>query len=73
MVKYRMYKSSKEDGDETAFDVVSQELLSNLRIGDSVGIESEDDSSEINYYKVISRTFYEDEFAPICDVVLEEE
>lgn len=73
MVKYRMYKSAKEDEEETAFDVVSQELLSNLRIGDSVGVESEDDNLEITYYKVVSRTFYEDEECPICDVVVEEE
>lgn len=68
-----MYKSAKEDEEETAFDVVSQELLSNLRVGDSVGVESEDDNLEITYYKVVSRTFYEDEDSPICDVVVEEE
>ena len=73
MVKYRMYKSSKEDEDETAFDVVSQEILSNLRIGDSVGIEAEDDSLGITYYKVVSRTFYEDVNGLLCDVVVEEE
>lgn len=73
MVKYRMYKSAKEDEEETAFDVVSQELLSNLRVGDSVGIESEEDSLEITYYKVVSRTFYEDEDGPICDVVVKDE
>lgn len=71
MVTYRMYKSAKENEEETAFDVVSQELLSNLRVGDSVGVESKEDSLEINYYKVVSRTFYED--GPICDVVVEEE
>ena len=68
-----MYKSAKEDEEETAFDVVSQELLSNLRVGDSVGIESEEDSLEITYYKVVSRTFYEDEDGPICDVVVKDE
>lgn len=68
-----MYKSSKEDEDETAFDVVSQEILSNLRIGDSVGIEAEDDSLGITYYKVVSRTFYEDVNGLLCDVVVEEE
>ena len=73
MVKYRMYKSAKEGEEETAFDAVSQELLSNLRVGDSVGIESEEDSLDITYYKVASRTFYEDEGGPICDVVVEEE
>ena len=73
MVKYRMYKSSKEDEVETAFDVVSQEILSNLRIGDSVGIEAEDDSLGITYYKVVSRTFYEDVNGLLCDVVVEEE
>lgn len=67
-----MYKSSKEDGDETAFDVVSQEILSNLRIGDSVGVEA-DDNLEITYYKVVSRTFYEDADGLFCDVVVEEE
>lgn len=72
MVKYRMYKSSKEDGEETAFDVVSQEILSNLRIGDSVGVEA-DDNLEITYYKVVSRTFYEDVDGLFCDVVVEEE
>lgn len=68
-----MYKSSKEDEVETAFDVVSQEILSNLRIGDSVGIEAEDDSLGITYYKVVSRTFYEDVNGLLCDVVVEEE
>lgn len=72
MVKYRMYKSSKEDGDETIFDVVSQEILSNLRIGDSVGVEA-DDNLEITYYKVVSRTFYEEVDGLFCDVVVEEE
>lgn len=67
-----MYKSSKEDRDETAFDVVSQEILSNLRIGDSVGVEA-DDNLEITYYKVVSRTFYEDVVGIFCDVVVEEE
>ena len=67
-----MYKSSKEDGEETAFDVVSQEILSNLRIGDSVGVEA-DDNLEITYYKVVSRTFYEDVDGLFCDVVVEEE
>lgn len=67
-----MYKSSKEDGDETAFDVVSQEILSNLRTGDSVGVEA-DDNLEITYYKVVSRTFYEDVDGLFCDVVVEEE
>lgn len=67
-----MYKSSKEDGDETIFDVVSQEILSNLRIGDSVGVEA-DDNLEIIYYKVVSRTFYEDVDGLFCDVVVEEE
>ena len=68
-----MYKYSKEDGDETAFDVVSQEILSNLRIGDSLGVESENDNLEITYYKVVSRTFYEDADGLFCDVVVEEE
>ena len=68
-----MYKSSKEDGDETAFNVVSQEILSNLRIGDSLGVEAEDDNLEITYYKVVSRTFYEDADGLFCDVVVEEE
>ena len=68
-----MYKSSKEDEDETAFDVVSPEILSNLRIGDSIGIESEDDSLGITYYKVVSRTFYEDINGLLCDVVVKEE
>lgn len=67
-----MYKSSKEDGDETIFDVVSQEILSNLRIGDSVGVEA-DDNLEITYYKVVSRTFYEEVDGLFCDVVVEEE
>ncbi len=67
-----MYKSSKEDGDETAFDVVSQEILSNLRTGDSVGVEA-DDNLGITYYKVVSRTFYEDVDGLFCDVVVEEE
>ena len=53
--------------------MISQELLSNLRVGDSVGVEAEDDNLEITYYKVVSRTFYEDEECPICDVVVEEE
>lgn len=67
-----MYKSSKEDGDETIFDVVSQEILSNLRIGDSVGVEA-DDNLEITYYKVVSRTFYEEVDGLFCDVVVEGE
>ncbi len=67
-----MYKSSKENGDETIFDVVSQEILRNLRIGDSVGVEA-DDNLEIIYYKVVSRTFYEDKDGLFCDVVVEEE
>lgn len=72
MVKYRMYKSSKENGDETIFDVVSQEILRNLRIGDSVGVGA-DVNLEITYYKVVSRTFYEDVDGLFCDVVVEEE
>lgn len=72
MVKYKMYKSSKENGDETIFDVVSQEILRNLRIGDSVGVEA-DDNLEITYYKVVSRTFYEEVDGLFCDVVVEEE
>ena len=67
-----MYKSSKENGDETIFDVVSQEILRNLRIGDSVGVEA-DDNLEITYYKVVSRTFYEEVDGLFCDVVVEEE
>ncbi len=66
-----MYKSSEENGDETIFDVVSQEILRNLRIGDSVGVG--DVNLEITYYKVVSRTFYEDVDGLFCDVVVEEE
>lgn len=67
-----MYKSSKENGDETIFDVVSQEILRNLRIGDSIGVGA-GVNLEIIYYKVVSRTFYEDVDGLFCDVVVEEE
>lgn len=67
-----MYKSSKETREETIFDVVSQEILRNLRIGDSVGVGA-DVNLEIIYYKVVSRTFYEDVDGPYCDVVVEKE
>lgn len=72
MVKYRMYKSSKEAGEETIFDVVSQETLRNLRTGDSVGVGA-DVNLGIIYYKVVSRAFYEDVDGPYCDVVVEKE
>ena len=76
MVEYRLFKHSKDgtnNNDETAFNVVSKYVLENLRIGDSIGVELEDAYASIVLYKVISRTFYEDDKGAICDIVVEEE
>lgn len=76
MVEYRLFKHSKDgtnNNDETTFNVVSNHILESLRIGDSIGLELEDAYASIVFYKVISRTFYEDDKGAICDIVVEEE
>lgn len=73
MIKFRMFKVSKdEENDETLIKGFSQYVLESLRVGDSVGQETDDDLS-IVYYKVISRTFYEDATGALCDIIVEEE
>lgn len=75
MIQYRLFKHSKDgtnNNDETTFNVVSRYVLESLRIGDSIGVELEDAYASIVFYKVISRTFYEDNKGAICDIVVEE-
>lgn len=73
MIKFRMFKVSKdEENDETLIKGFSQYVLESLRVGDSVGQETDDDLS-IKYYKVVSRTFYEDATGALCDIIVEDE
>jgi hypothetical protein len=73
MIKFRMFKVSKdEENDETIINGFSQYVLESLRVGDSVGQETDDDLS-IKYYKVVSRTFYEDATGALCDIIVEDE
>lgn len=65
---YRLYKGSKDPNvDETVVKGFTSSFLSNLRIGDTVGILEEDGT--YTYCIVKSRTFYNDDKSGDCEIV----
>lgn len=59
--EYRLYLKTNEDEDASGFGKVCTSILENVRIGDTIAIpDEEDEMGGSNYYKVVSRTFYEE-------------
>lgn len=73
--EYRLYLKTNEDEDANGFSKVSTSILENVRIGDTIAIpDEEDEMGGSNYYKVVSRTFYEEGTSEVLvEIVAEKE
>lgn len=72
---YKLYLRTEEDRDGSGFGKVSTAILEKVRIGDTIAIpDEEDEMGGSNYYKVVSRTFYEEGTNEVLvEIVAEEE
>lgn len=68
--RYRLFKRINEDEEE--IKTFSQDFLSCLMVNDEISIDDEDDEWGSSYYKVTSRTFYEDEKGIYCEIMIKE-
>lgn len=61
---YKLYLRTEEDREDregSGFGEVSNAILEKVRIGDTIAVPNEeDDFGGSNYYKIVSRTFYEE-------------
>ena len=58
---YKLYLRTEEHREGSGFGKVSNAVLEKVRIGDTIAVsDEEDDFMGSNYYKVVSRTFYEE-------------
>jgi hypothetical protein len=73
--EYRLYLKTNEDEDANGFSKVCTSILENVRIGDTIAIpDEEDEMGGSNYYKVVSRTFYEEGTSEVLvEIVAEKE
>lgn len=72
---YKLYLRTEEDRDGSGFRKVSTAILEKVRIGDTIAIpDEEDEMGGSKYYKVVSRTFYEEGTNEVLvEIVAEEE
>ena len=72
---YRLYLRTEEDRDGSGFEKVGNAILEKVRIGDTIAIPNEEDEmGGSNYYKVVSRTFYEEGTSEVLvEIVAEKE
>ncbi len=72
---YKLYLRTEEDREGSGFGKVSTAVLEKVRIGDTIAIpDEEDEMGGSNYYKVVSRTFYEEGTSEVLvEIVAEKE